>query len=250
MRMPGELRKLNEEGLHRFSEWLADGAAGAVPVGLLSDPQTSEPLPVAIFPEQRNFADRFEFGTYLNQLLAPFDATMISQNQGLWSALAIFWFDQLCPANDEGQRKPKEDYSYILSRDYRKYYRHLVRSPWFFVREHGDNCKFILLASSQTNSPLQVSGEILENFAGTSQALLRNRTLIAEANRLYSDPQTGRPRKGTAGKGGGSARRLAQILKQFELTYDAESMLEGKLLKLLPKEFDRWNVHVQQQNAA
>src|SRR5947209_7818916 len=123
-------RKLDEEGMRRFSEWLAAGAQGVPPIHLLADPETSEPTSVVIQPAaSRTFSDRFEFGEYLNVLLAPLDQATISQDRGLWSALAIVWFDQLCPAGTGGKRKVEKEYRYILSTDYRHYYRHLVRSP-------------------------------------------------------------------------------------------------------------------------
>jgi hypothetical protein len=238
--MQTEFRKLNDEGMARFSEWLAGGAAGIPPVHLLADPQTSAPVGHAIHPApSRIFGDRYEFGQYLNDLLAPFDPAVISHDRGLWSALAIVWFDQLCPAGASGQRKVEKEYRYILSADYRHYYRHLVRSPWQLVRDHGETSKFLLLAPSATEHPLRRHGEILEQLGGR-QFVLGSRPVISEASRLYSDPVTGRPLRGVSGSGRGSVRRLALVLRQLDLTFDPESMAAGKLLEILPKEFDRW----------
>jgi hypothetical protein len=239
--MQTEFRKLNDEGIARFSEWLAGGATGVVPVHLLADPQTSAPVGHVIHPApNRIFSDRYEFGQYLNELLAPFDAAALSQDRGFWTALAIVWFDQLCPLGANGQRKKVEkEYRYILSTDYRHYYRHLVRSPWQLVRDHGAASKFLLLPSSPGEHPLRRHGEILEQLGGR-QFVLASRPVIAEANRLYSDPGTGRPLRGVAGSAGGSVRRLGLVLRQFDLTFDSESMVPGQLVGLLPKEFDRW----------
>src|SRR5690349_16298642 len=100
MSTDGELRKLNDEGLQRFTTWILQGATGPAPQGLLVDPETSDPLPISIRPEPRTFKDRFQFGRYLNDLLAPMEIGAISRDRGLWSALAIVWFDQLCPIGD------------------------------------------------------------------------------------------------------------------------------------------------------
>jgi hypothetical protein len=247
--MPGEFRKLNDEGIRRFAEWLSGGARGTPPVNLLSDPETSEPIPLAIIPPHRGFADRFEFGKYLNALLGPLDAVAISQDRGLWTALALVWFDQICPADGNGNRKVEKEYRYILSADFRHYYRHLVRSPWQLVRDHGENARFLLLAPTESPHPLRRHGEILEQL-GARQFVLVSKPLIAEASRLYSDPATGRPRKGASGSGKGSARRLALVLRQFDLTFDMESMALGELLKLLPGEFDYWKTRLPHQDAA
>jgi hypothetical protein len=233
-----ELRTLNEEGLNRFEQWLLGGAVGALPETLLIDPQTSNPLPVKIRPARRSFRDRFEFGLYLTTLLSPLDVTSILHDRGLWSALALFWFDEICPTIG-GHRKLDKEYRYILSGDFRHYYRHLVRSPWYLVREHGINSKFLLLPPVDGPHPLRRHGEILEQLGGR-QAVLRSRPIIAEASRLYTDPRTGRPLKGVSGSGKGSVRRLALVLQQFELTFDCDSMQPGNLLKILPSEFDRW----------
>lgn len=246
MSAPQEFRKFNEEGLRRFAEWLLAGATGVRPSGLLSDPATSQPLPVTINPASRTFRDRYEFGQYLVKLLEPLDMAAMSHDRGLWSALALFWFDQLCPAVASGQRKVEKEYRYILSTDFRHYYRHLVRSPWQLVRDHGQNAVFLLLPPVDTPNPLRRHGEILEQLGGR-QAVLRSRPVIAEASRLYADPTTGRPYKGVSGSGKGSARRLALVLQQFDLTFDADSMRTGKLLKLLPQEFERWTARIPAQ---
>lgn len=238
--MQTEFRKLNDEGIARFSEWLAGGATGVVPVHLLADPQTSAPVGHVIHPApNRVFSDRYEFGQYLNELLAPFDAATLSQDRGLWTALAIVWFDQICPVRTNGARKVDKEYRYILSGNYRHYYRHLVRSPWYLVRQHGENSRLLLLAPRASEHPLQRNGEILEQLGGR-QFVLGSRPVIAEASSLYFDPAIGRPLRGVSGSGRGSVRRLALVLRQFDLTFDSESMVPGRLVGLLPKEFDRW----------
>src|SRR3546814_10821395 len=95
MPMSELLRRLNEQGVRRFRDFIADGGSGAPPRALLSDPETSEPLPAAIVPDNMVFTTRYEFGVYLNSILQPLDAATISRDQGLWSAAALFWLDQI-----------------------------------------------------------------------------------------------------------------------------------------------------------
>lgn len=47
------------------------------------------------------------------------------------------------------------------------------------------------------------------------------------------------PKKGAAGRGPGSVRRLADILNQFDLTWDLYMMRTADMLKLMPREFTR-----------
>ena len=63
---------------------------------------------------------------------------------------------------------------------------------------------------------------------------------MAEIAQLYADPGTGRPQKGVAGSGPGSARRLRDVLRQFDLTFDPDLLPAGKLTEILPAEFDRF----------
>jgi hypothetical protein len=172
--------------------------------------------------------------------LASLDQVRISNDRGLWTWLALYFFDQLCPPSDGGKRKLDKHYRYILSGHFRHYYRHLVRSPWQLCRDHGPKSRFLLLSASEDGAePLRRHGDILEQLGGT-QSIIRSRPIIAEASLLYSDPISGRPRKGVAGKGGGSIRRFARVLRQLDLTFDPEFMPAGGLSAVLPIEFNTW----------
>ncbi len=83
---------------------------------------------------------------------------------GLWSALALVWFDLICPPSQGGQRKPKETYWYVFEKNYKTYYRHLIRTPWQCVRDHGDNARFMLTGSKQDPNPLSVHGKSLSRL--------------------------------------------------------------------------------------
>ena len=114
-------------------------------------------------------------------------------------------------------------YRYILSSDYRYYYRHLVRSPWQLVRQHGKFAQLLLIAPQKQDFPLSVHGEILEQFGGRQQ-VLSSRPIVEAAFKMYFDTSTNRPRRGVAGSGRGSARRFGLVLRQLDLTYDSEAI--------------------------
>lgn len=239
--MTMRLKRLNAQGLQEFEQWLTDGAKDKLPLHLARDASTSDPVPHDIELTQDKFDDRFALGTYLVRTLAPFDEAAISSDRLLWTTLALIWFDQICPNFSNGGRRLGQSYRYVLSADYRHYYRHLVRSPWQLVKDHGENSKFLLLPAGDIPFPLRRHGELLEQLGGR-QSVLRSPSLISEASSLYSDPQSGRPRRGVAGSGGGSARRLGLVLRQLDLTFDVEAMGNGKLLDILPVEFDRFKI--------
>lgn len=237
--MVENLRRLNDAGIARFSEYLSSGASGARPDHLLTHPDTSEPLAVSVKLAGQKYANRYEFGRDLVMRLGGLDVATISADRGLWTWLALHLFDQLCPQAVDGRRKLDKQYRYILSGDYRHYYRHLVRTPWQLCRDHGPNARFLLLATNDGEDPLRRHGDILEQLGGT-QAIIRSKPIIAEASRLYSEPLSGRPKKGAAGKGGGSIRRFARVLRQLDLTFDPELMPPGALSSILPAEFNGW----------
>ena len=125
---------------------------------------------------------------------------------------------------------------------FRDYYRHLVRTPWMTVADHGEFAKILLIpASAGKGNALSVRGEIIEQMA-SRQAILRSRRVIEAVYRMYWDAAAGKPKKGTAGKkdSAGPPRRLALVLRQFDLTYDLDAAPPPQIVELLPKEFGRW----------
>jgi hypothetical protein len=119
----------------------------------------------------------------------------------------------------------------------RLYYRHLVRGAWYLVRTHGAEARY-LLGSTRTDDPAPLSrqSDLLDQLAAR-QFVISNPTLIAAARRLYTDPRTGRPKRGAGGQGKGSPRRLALIANQLALTYDIHKMSVDQFMKILPREF-------------
>jgi hypothetical protein len=57
---------------------------------------------------------------------------------------------------------------------------------------------------------------------------------------LYFNPAIEKLKVGAAGKGAGSARRVVDVIQQFDLTWDIYGMDSSKFLSLLPSEFDRF----------
>ena len=241
------VRQFTDEGNRRFSAFVEEvrtNPTAKPPLELLTSPATSEPVAFRALIERepggKAFASRFEFGTYLVGALASAERTAISFNRSLWNWLTFYYFDQLCPVASDGTRSAGESARYFLTERYRhdRYYRHLVRSPWLAVAQHGDTSKVLLIPISQGAQPLVVVGELFSQFAAR-QGVFRSKSVMAAIYRMYFDPTTGRPRS-AGGSSGGSSRRLGKILKQFELTFDLETDDGNLVVDLLPKEFQRW----------
>jgi hypothetical protein len=234
--MPDVVRSFTEAGIAEFLRWLRSGATGPVPTDLLSDSNYSFPLSETKIPDVPKFADRYEFGVFLVDLLSQHDPHLISYNKGLWSWLAALFLEQLAPADADGNRTLRRPYVYVLSES-RLLYRHLVRGPWYLVRTHGSEARY-LLAPIRTDDPAPLARQsyLLDQLAAR-QFVISSPTLISVARHLYTDPRTGRQKRGAGAKGKGSPRRLALIANQLALTYDIHRMSVDNFVKILPREF-------------
>jgi hypothetical protein len=237
--MPDFLSKFTAAGLDEFLKWIRAGAHDAVPQELLEDVSFAERMPGDRVVPTIPFADRYAFGVALVKLLDDWDQQTVSFDRGLWSWLAAFYFEQLCPRDKDGKRSLRKEYVYVLSES-RTYYRHLVRTPWFLLKAHGERCRFLLVARRDDPAPLSRQSYLLDQLA-SRQFVISSPSLIGVAARLYSDPRTGQPTRGAGGKGSGSPGRLALIANQLSLTYDIHDMPVDRLMKILPDEFGaRW----------
>lgn len=235
-----KVRKLNEVGLAKFLEYVLTGANGAPPLALLNSPETSGEISWTIAVDDRSFKDRYEFGEYLRDSLSICDHRTISFDSGLWSWLALLYFEQLCPVGADGLRKVYKEYAYVFPQGKgvevsRHYYRHLVRSPYILVREHGNNSKFLL-----SGAPLWKRGELIEQLAAR-QSILGSKSAIAAAHLLYFDNKAQKFVRGATGRGRpGTVDRFVGILRQFERTFDTHVMSGEQVVAILPREFERW----------
>ncbi len=234
--MPDKLCEFTAKGIAAFSQWLRLGAPGNVPDDLLVDPEFSTPLCETDLLVRDRFADRYSFGCRLVQLLSGFDRHAISYKRTLWSWLAAWYFDQLCEIDAAGKRKLRREYVYVPQNE-RLYYRHLVRTPWYVVSQHGESAKFLLVSMQRDDpAPLSHQSRLLDQLAAR-QFVISSSTLVGVARRLYTNPATGQPRPGAGGHGAGSPGRLALIANQLALTYDIRDMPVQEFLNLLPQEF-------------
>jgi len=207
------------------------------PDGLLTDADATEAIEPEIEVEDRSFSNRFEVGQYLNDLLGDSGIDNIEYDRGIWAWLALFFFDQLCPADSHGRRRPGERARWIPAiGNFRKYYRHLLAGPFRIYRAHREEPeRALVLLCTPPHSP----GDIVEQLA-SRQEIVTNAAVMKAATHLYVDPDTGQPKRGAAGRAGGSARRLADVLNQFDMTWDLYSMSWNSITVMLPQEFERF----------
>jgi hypothetical protein len=235
-----KLRRLTGKGLEQFSAFLDSlntPAPQGVPTCLLDNDETSSALEFDIDVRATAFPNRFELAKYLDSKLTDSGLKNLERDVALWTWLALLWFEQLCPVEKDGSRKPGERARFIPAvDDYRKYYRQLVAGPYAIYRAHRDEPSRVLAVLA---GPVNQPGDIAEQLA-SRQEIVTNKAAMALATKLYIDAATQRPKKGAAGRGPGSARRFADVLNQFDLTWDLYAMQMPAMLRMMPKEFDRF----------
>jgi hypothetical protein len=220
------VRRFNDTGIHSVHERLDAIKRGDTTD--LADLCEREDLIEVVKGARRvtvvPFASRLDAAKYFTELLAP-----------LWTWLAVAWADVLAPVV-KGARKIGDHPRWVLEADnYQRYYRHLLAGPYNIYTAHVDD-PFRALAV--LINPVSSPGEVVEQFA-SRQDFVTSPGVMAAVTQLYVG--AGRKMKrGAGGKGGGSSRRLADVLQQLDLTFDLQSIEPSQLLEILPKEFDRY----------
>jgi hypothetical protein len=235
-----KLRRFNQDGIAAFSTYrgrLTLEPSLPPPLTFLDDPALTELLPGEIEVPARSFATRLEAGRFFDDFFESARIASPERDAGLWAWLTLFYFDEVCPADGNGRREPKDEARLLpLLDNHQRFYRHLLLGPYLIVRAHRDQPE---RAIAMLCNPLWKPGEIVEQLASRKE-LVTNRAVAEVATKLYYDPATGSFKRGAGSSVKGAARRLAALLNQFDLTWYLYGMTADELLALLPKEFDRF----------
>jgi len=243
------LRKLSEQGLKTFREFLAD-ARGSVlrppdaPKMLLALATTSEEIAHA--PELDPFfhpRTNYELAIHLHAQFVGIDASVVEGSDGrgdpgFWGAVALFYFDLLTPGYPLSQKELKADNCYIPGSvseiQLGRYFRHRIAGPYRLYKLYGEHSEpFLLSPPGEQNA--------LYNKITDTAFYTETRCIVEAINLLYFDARKRDLKPGWNAKDGlGTLPRLLAVVDQFDLTYDLLG-IEGKtLLEQLPEEFDPW----------
>ena len=234
------LHRFNGDGISAFATYRARLALEPnlpPPVQMLDDPALTEEISGKIEIPHRHFATRMEAGLFLNELIDSAQFSMPERDRGLWTWLTLFYFDEVCPADGNGNRDPQDEARLVpLLDNFQRFYRHLLLGAFLIVRAHRDSPD---RAMAMLCNPLWKPGEIVEQLASRKE-LVTNRGVVELVTLLYYDSEKKTFKRGAGSSVRGAARRLAALLNQLDLTYYLYGMTVGDLLSLLPKEFDRF----------
>ncbi len=232
------LRRLNERGVSKFRDFLQqirEGADYQPSPAILHVDEYASKLDVAINIDNIRFANKFAAARYFSEVLGPLESAALPNDAGLWSWLALYYFDQLSPKDADGRRRPREDYHYIPStRSGWHLDRHLLAGPYKLFILHRERARLLLYP------PVHEHGAFVYDL-GFRRDLITNRGLIEAIDLLYWDPKRDRPRRGaTTTSRPGNLRRLITVLQQLDFNYDLYGMSATEILALLPPEFEGW----------
>lgn len=238
------VRRLSDAGIARFSQFLdslSSEHALPYPEDLLESEEDAIVLGVRVEVENVAFENRFAAAKYLQERFGDPRLQGIENDPGIWAWLSLLYFEQLCRTDEDGNYRPGDMARWIPENDnFRKYYRHLLRGPFSIYRTHRDNPERALALLC---GPLSEPGDVVEQLAAR-QELVTNSGVMGLATGLYYDSGKKTLKRGAAGRGPGSARRLADLFNQLDITWDLYGMASDRLLILLPAEFNRFRPNV------
>ena len=236
-----KLHRFNDDGIKRFGQFLdalSVDAALVVPTDLLTDAAYVVPVPPGPKLEAQQFTNRMDTARYLDGVLSGVTGSEVARDVGLWAWLSLFYFDQLCPPDGRGHRKPMERARWIPAvDDAQRYYRHFLAGAYRVYLAHRDDPDRAMVL-------LHVGFPVVGHFwyqLASRQELVTNPAIMEAATELYvGQPGTKAKRGATSEKTPGSVFRFVAVLNQLDPVWDLYAMKKEQILNLLPGEFDRF----------
>lgn len=155
---------------------------------------------------------------------------------GLWAWLTWVLREQLFLADNKvpGRRRVGEVWTWMPSHpnDFRKAQRHKVRLPVILWATLGQDADHLLCG--KPSEPGELTSQL------TSQQDMLARGFQQLCRQMYYDDQKGGLRRGAAGSGPGSARHLARVRKQLDITWDMTDLGPDRIRDLLPGSFSKF----------
>ncbi|NVP54727.1 hypothetical protein [Mycoplana rhizolycopersici] len=228
------LYEFTEAGLEAFRQAF-DGELEEEAIDLTNDAIARKITGTTAFTVS-DWASADEMATAILGSIGSVNIKALLGRKGVWGWLSFVCRDVVYPEQKNGHRKLGEVWRWFPSEpeDYQKGQRHLIRMPVLLKSSFGDAAEHLLIGSPS------VPGELREQL--TSQQDMFHESFQRVARLLYLEPGKMKLRRGAGGKGAGSSRRLAQVRKQLDVTWDLFALSPDQLLEKLPKEFDRFRL--------
>ncbi len=237
-----KIMRFNKQGVERFGQYL-DSLTTEHPESfpellLIDEHYVEEVGSDSKKLDAIDITDKLKAAKVLDEILTEAGLDSAERDAGLWSWMSCYLFKTLCSKDRSGVFKPGQRAKWIAEPgNHQRYYRHYLASIWLIYRAHQDEPERTrALLSGFVNTP----GDIFEQIASRIE-LVRNPVIIGLTRLLYWDDETQKKKKGSGGKGPGSPRRLADIIAQYERTWDLFSVSVNELFDMLPDEFRKFS---------
>lgn len=246
------MRALNREGCSAFKDWLlslGENPSADIPLHFLSEDIYSYEITNSRTLDNRVFSTKYELAESLTPLIREVEDLRVSHDcwPGIWSALALFYFESVCNQNDIGWSPNSVSY-YVYGEhtgNKQKFYEHRIYGPITLYRTSPESVRPFF--EGRFKSP-SVMGQY-EMSIGASNELAENPTILEILRKLYvrmdgsvqafttTESFSGSSKKWD--KPGG-IRRIPKVCRQLRRNYDLPSISCDSLLELLPEEFHNW----------
>ena len=235
------LRCLNGAGIREFEQYLIrsnDNPGEAPPAAILRDPAYSTEFPLGeVIVEERSFANRREFATYLDSRFEDAGILDDVDVDGVWEWLSLFYIDVTCPVKNDGARRILKPNRYILkpSSDIDPR-RHLLRNAYRLYRQVGmhDPRAADLLMSQRVDDYAKVVTHL-----GERKTIRDSRGALYAARELFYDDKTDTTKPNVSDADIG-VQAFGTFLVNLPPEYDLTSLSASTILALLPEKFSAW----------
>jgi hypothetical protein len=228
-----EIRSFNEDGLRQFIA-IMDGSN---PSGQINPLDAAIAMPVAGTSAIKvtEYPNRKAMAVEISKAFGSLKPEILQHETGIWTWLTWILREQLFDRDPStGQLKVGEEWVWNPANpsNYQKAQRHKVRLPVVVWSTLGGDADHLL------HGPVKKPGELIAQL--TSQQDMLAPSFQRLCRKLYFDDARGRVKRGAAGSGAGSARRLSRIRKQLDITWDMSDLDTEAIAKLLPSEFAKF----------
>ena len=178
------MRALKKDGINAFRDWihsLDDDPNAKPPLHLLENEDYSFVIPDSSDLVHGVFTDKFAFATALLPFVQELERLNVNHEcwPGIWDAMALLFFDSICPRNPDGTWNPNRVEHYVYDPGFRVRHRHRVYGPVALVRTGGENVLPFFRAQPCVLGDFEEQIGPLQEIAGNPGALQILRALYA-----------------------------------------------------------------------
>lgn len=212
---------------------------------LISDPQYTKPLGGSYaIKRAKDFATKLELCEYFTSTFNDAFLEDHRKDEGLWTWLAFAYYKQFVKTKKDVVQLASDPRWIFDHENYRLSVRHFIAGPLYLYYDFHDTSEEV--KDMLFFSPPKEFGGFIDAITYKMEGT-RMPVLIQTAARLYYDPDSPkRMKKGvTSQDKPGTVRELLRVVSQLAQTRDFYDVGDtNELLRILPKQFDRFNSSV------